>query len=131
MLFCQLCEAQMRPTLLIVISFARWECYEKDKGESQTQQNPGRHQKPKANRKKGRLKLKRSHRTQIPFSHFVSDLPGDSGSQLPYQEFFPNYLAPYLIRISNFLDPGGFWVWVPLLSSLCVPTSTQRSLVAL
>ena len=24
----------------------------------------------------------------------MPDIPGDSGSQLPYQEFFPNHLAP-------------------------------------
>jgi hypothetical protein len=26
--------------------------------------------------------------------HRVSDIPGDPGSQLPYQEFSPYYLAP-------------------------------------
>ena len=25
----------------------------------------------------------------------ISDIPGDSGSQLPYQEFYPYYLASF------------------------------------
>ena len=32
----------------------------------------------------------------------VSDIPGDSGSQLPYQEFPPQSPGPYLIGISHF-----------------------------
>ena len=41
----------------------------------------------------------------------LPDIPGDTGSQLPYQEFPPYYLAP--IRSNTWCfpigDPGGFW----------------------
>ena len=58
----------------------------------------------------------------------LSDIPGDSGSQLPYQdqEFPPNHLAPYLmIGISHFpiqVDSGCEY---PL--SLFFPTSTLHN----
>ena len=39
----------------------------------------------------------------------MSDIPGDPGSQLPYQEFPPYYLTwlLYLIADWHFPDPGG------------------------
>ena len=53
-------------------------------------------------------------------SDIPGDLPGDPGSQLPYQEFLSYYLAPIWLV---FPDPGGFGGWGVLASfpsSLCI-----------
>ena len=45
----------------------------------------------------------------------LSDIPGDPGIQLPYQEFPPYYLAPNPTGVFP-LDVEAGWVWVSLSS---------------
>ena len=54
----------------------------------------------------------------------VSDTPGDSGSQLPYQESPPQSPGPYLIGISHFPIQVDFGCVCPLSRSFL--PSSQR-----
>ena len=48
----------------------------------------------------------------------LSDIPGDPGSQLPYQEFSPYYLDP--IRLVVFLELELFSLEIQLGSGVCL-----------
>ena len=49
--------------------------------------------------------------------HFLSDIPGDPGSQLPYQEFSPYYLAPILLAFPISLRKVARAMPLPLCAS--------------
>ena len=60
------------------------------------------------------------------FIEGLSDIPGDPGSQLPYQEFSPSYLASIRLAFSISLIQLG-WSGTPPPSLFCFPTTKHNA----